>query len=182
MHVNTRKEAIQFLISMVGKPRTELPWLKGRIKLGDCAAGYTYACLGKTTKIIWVHELVERMKENGTWTTTGTPQPGDAVIYDWNKDGSSDHVAMFHSKNKAGQFIAYGANQGSVHEVSKLVTSKGVIVGWGTPFNFSEPTQKAPVTPVEPSLSKEHILAYQIKKGLPQTGILDEATKARMNK
>lgn len=139
MDVRTRKEAIQFLISMVDKPRTELPWLKGRIKLGDCAAGYTYACLGKKTKIIWVHELVERMIANHTWTTKGTPQPGDAVIYDWNKDGSSDHVAMFHSINKAGQFVAYGANQGQVHEVSKLVTGRSVIVGWGTPFTFTNP-------------------------------------------
>jgi len=139
MDVRTRKESIDFLRSFEGKPRTELPWLKGRINLGDCAAGYTFSVLGKKTKIIWVHELVERMKANKTWTKTGTPKPGDAVIYDWNGDGGCDHVAMFHSINRAGQFVAFGANQGKTKQVSKLVTGKGVILGWGTPFNFTDP-------------------------------------------
>lgn len=232
MPIRTRKQAIQYLKSLVNKPRTELPWLKGRPKLYDCAAGYSYAVQGKVTKIVWVHELVDLMKKNKTWTKKGTPKPGDAVIYDWNGDGGCDHVAMFHSVNKAGQFVCYGADQGrpTPGKVTKLVTGKGVILGWGTPWTFTEPVKAEPipasadsepttpaeemplkpehyppVTPLsggapspssgEPPLSggapslpggvvmtKEEILAYQVKKGLPQTGILDEATKARLAK
>lgn len=211
MEVRTRKQALEFLRSFVSKPRTKLPWLKGRQNLGDCAAGYTFSVLGKKTKIVWVHELMDRMKANKTWTKTGIPKPGDAVIYDWNGDGGCDHVAMFHSVNKAGQFIAFGANQGKTKQVSKLVTGKGVILGWGTPFNFPEPTkpeiivsaagvtetkqtemplqpehyapsETPPATPETPQMTKEAILAFQVKKGLIQTGILDDATKARMNK
>jgi hypothetical protein len=186
MEVRTRKEAIQFMMSFVGKPRSEMPWLKARPHLLDCAAGYSYAVLGKKTKIVWVHEIMDRMKENKTWTKKGTPKPGDAVIYDWNNDGSCDHVAMFHSVNKAGQFVCYGADQGKTKLVTKLVTGKGVILGWGTPFNFPDPVKTVPVTPPATAtaveMSKEDILAYQVKKGLPQTGILDEATKERMGK
>ena len=213
MEVRTRKQALEFLRSFENKPRTALPWLKGRPNLYDCAAGYTFAVLGKKTKIVWVHELVDRMKVNKTWTKKGTPKPGDAVIYDWNGDGGCDHVAMFHSVNKAGQFVCYGADQGkpTPGKVTKLVTGKGVILGWGTPFNFPEPVkaepiaaagkdegtpeadmplkpehyapaEQAPATATANEMSKEDILAYQVKKGLPQTGILDEATKARMAK
>lgn len=211
MEVRTRKQSLEFLRSFVGKPRTAMPWLKGRPHLYDCAAGYTFSVLGKKTKIVWVHELVDRMKANKTWTKKGTPKPGDAVIYDWNGDGGCDHVAMFHSVNKAGQFVCFGADQGKGQLVTKLVTGKGVILGWGTPFNFTDPIAKevipaatkdveTPETemPLKPEhyapaetpqatapavgMTKEEILAYQVKKGLPQTGILDDETKARMGK
>jgi hypothetical protein len=108
------------------------------------------------TKIIWVHELVDLMKKNGTWKK-GKPQPGDAVIYDWNGDGGCDHVAMFHSANKAGQWISFGANQGKTKMVSKLLTGKGVILGWGTPFKFAEPVTAEPAIPAAKELVTPHL-------------------------
>ena len=148
----TRKEALATMRSMVGKARKELPWLKKNPKLGDCAAGYSYVANSKMTKYIWVSELVGLMKKNGTWRK-GKPQPGDAVIYDWNGDGGCDHVAMFHSVAKNGLWVAFGANQGKTKQVTKLMTGKGVILGWGTPFKFAEPVAKesvvAPATEVE---------------------------------
>ena len=211
MEVKTRKQALEFLRSFEGKARSTMPWLKGRPHLYDCAAGYTYSVLGKKTKIVWVSELVKRMKENKTWTKTGTPKPGDAVIYDWNGDGGCDHVAMFHSVNKAGQFVCFGADQGKNQLVTKLVTGKGVILGWGTPFNFTDPVKAEPIptatksveTPVDemplkpehyepaetspeptgsPEMTREEILAFQVKKGLLTTGIMDPETKARLAK
>lgn len=206
--MRTRHQAMKIMKSFVGKPRSAYPWLKGRPNLGDCAAGYTRVATGNTNKIIWVSELVALMKKNGTWKK-GSPKMGDAVIYDWNGDGGCDHVAMFHSKTKDGRWMAFGANQGDDNVVTKLVTGKGPILGWGTPFEFELPDPKVtevidadgpetdvtamplrpehygdPVTPLatatSPEMSSADILAFQIKKGLPQTGILDEATKARM--
>ena len=107
--------------------------------------------------------------------------------------------------------MAFGANQGDDNVVTKLVTGKGPILGWGTPFEFELPDPKVtevidpdgpetdvtamplrpehygdPVTPpataTSPEMSSADILAFQKKKGLIQTGILDDATKARMNK
>jgi len=95
----TRAEALATMRSFVGKARSTMPWLKKRPKLYDCAAGYAYCATGKNTKYVWVHEMVDLMKKNGTWKK-GKPQPGDAVIYDWNGDGGCDHVAMFHSVAK----------------------------------------------------------------------------------
>lgn len=208
--MRTRHQAMKIMKSFVGKPRSAYPWLKGRPNLGDCAAGYTRVATGNTNKIIWVSELVALMKKNGTWKK-GQPKMGDAVIYDWNGDGGCDHVAMFHSKTKDGRWMAFGANQGDDNVVTKLVTGKGPILGWGTPFEFELPDPKVtevidadgpetdvtamplrpehygdPVTPpataTSPEMSSADILAFQKKKGLQQTGILDDATKARMNK
>jgi hypothetical protein len=194
---------MKIMKSFLGKPRKDYPWLKGRINLGDCAAGYARVATGKHNKIIWVSELVKLMKKNGTWKK-GKPKMGDAVIYDWNGDGGCDHVAMFHSKTKNGLWVAYGANQGDKNVVTKLMTSSRPILGWGTPFEFAIPEiketevidatgeetaeTKMPLRPEHyetketTQISTDEILAYQIKKGLPQTGILDDATKERMNK
>lgn len=152
----TRREALSLMRSFVGKPRKVLPWLKKRQGLGDCAAGYSYTATGKVQKYIWVSELVGLMKKNGTWKK-GSPQPGDAVIYDWNGDGGCDHVAMFHSKNKAGQWIAFGANQGKTKMVSKLVTGKGVILGWGRPFTFAPEEVAAPLKESEVATSRHEM-------------------------
>ena len=208
--MRTRHQAMKIMKSFVGKPRSAYPWLKGRPNLGDCAAGYARVATGNTNKIIWVSELVRLMQKNGTWKK-GQPKMGDAVIYDWNGDGGCDHVAMFHSKTKDGRWMAFGANQSDANVVTKLITGKGPILGWGTPFEFDVPDPKVtevidgegpetevsemplrpehygdpikpPATPTSPKMSTEDILAYQKKKGLIQTGILDDATKARMNK
>ena len=208
--MRTRHQAMKIMKSFIGKPRTAYPWLKGRLGLGDCAAGYTRVATGNTNKIIWVSELVNLMKKNGTWRK-GSPKMGDAVIYDWNGDGGCDHVAMFHSKTKDGRWLAYGANQGKDNVVTKLVTGQGPILGWGTPFKFEVPVvheketiaddgpetsekdmplrpehygtpETPPATAKSVEMTKEDILAYQVRKGLPQTGVLDAATKARMTK
>lgn len=206
--MRTRHQAMKTMKSFLVKPRSDYPWLKGRINLGDCAAGYARVATGKHSKIIWVSELVNLMKKNGTWKK-GTPKMGDAVIFDWNGDGGCDHVAMFHSKTKDGRWLCYGANQGDSNVVTKLVTNGKAVMGWGTPFEFAVPDKavtevigtdgeetftmplrpehygnpeqpSAPAQKVE--MSKADVLAYQIKKGLPQTGILDDATKERMKK
>lgn len=152
----TRKKAVALMRSFIGKKRSAYPWLKGRPKLGDCAAGYSYCATGKVQKYVWVHELVDLMKKNGTWKK-GSPQPGDAVIYDWNHDGGCDHVAMFHSKNKAGQWISFGANQSKAHVVTKLVTGKGVILGWGRPFTFTPEEVVAPLAENEVATSRHEM-------------------------
>lgn len=136
--MNTRKKSMETMISYENKSRITLPWLKGRQSLRDCAAGYSYTVVGKKTKYIWVHELVNLMIKNKTWTKSGTPKMGDAVIFDWDLNGTRDHVSMFYKKDKLGRFICYGANQGKSGKVTKIVVSKKYIVGWGSPFKFAE--------------------------------------------
>lgn len=146
----TRKQALANMRSFVGKPRKAMPWLKKRPNMYDCAAGYSYCATGKVTKYVWVHEMVDLMKKNGTWKK-GKPQPGDAVIYDWDHSGDGDHVAMFHSIQKDGRWVSFGADQGHPTPglVSKLVTGKGLILGWGTPFPYAEETPATPITTKE---------------------------------
>jgi len=156
--MSTRKEALALMRSFVGKRRNAMPWLKGRPKMYDCAAGYSYCATGKVQKYVWVHEMVNLMKANGTWKV-GHPQPGDAIIYDWNGDGGCDHVAMFHSVDSSGRWVAFGADQGhpSPGLVSKLVTGKGVILGWGTPFHYDPEPEVPPVLPSETTTTRHEM-------------------------
>lgn len=137
--MKTRNEALTLISSYIGKERSELPWLKRRPNMQDCVAGYSYCATGKVTKWVWVHEMVTLMKKNRTWHkgATGTPQKGDAIIYSWKANGTADHVAMFHSINKLGQWVVVGANQKN-RKVTKTFTSKKVILGWGTPIKYLE--------------------------------------------
>jgi hypothetical protein len=66
---------------------------------------------------------------------------------------------MFHSKNKAGQWIAYGADQGHPTPglVTKLVTGKGVILGWGRPFTFAPEEIAAPLIEGEAATSRHEM-------------------------
>lgn len=136
--MNTRKKAMETMISYENKARLVLPWLKGRQHLRDCVAGYSFCVTGKKTKYIWVHEMVTLMIKNKTWTKTVAPKVGDAVIFDWDLNGTRDHVAMFYKKDKLGRFVCYGANQGKSGKVTKIYVNKKYIVGWGSPFKFAE--------------------------------------------
>lgn len=47
--------------------------------------------------------IVNWAQGNGSWTTDpNTLQPGDLVLFDWNGDGTSDHVGIFVSVNGDG--------------------------------------------------------------------------------
>ncbi len=47
--------------------------------------------------------IVEWANGNGSWTTDpNTLQPGDLVLFDWDGDGTSDHVGIFVSVNSDG--------------------------------------------------------------------------------
>ncbi len=48
-------------------------------------------------------EIVNWATGNGSWTTDpNTLQPGDMVLFDWDGDGTSDHVGLFVSVNADG--------------------------------------------------------------------------------
>ena len=121
---------------------------------------------------------------------------GDIVIFDFPGGYETDHVGFI--RKPSGKSVIYtiegntsggAGSQSNGGGVYKRDRSFGVVHSiWRPPYDqpapkTTEPTPETSVTVVETTeLTTEAILAFQIKKGLPQTGILDEATKARMNK
>ena len=97
---------------------------------------------------------------------------------------------MCHSTNKAGQWIAFGANQGKTHQVSKLVTGKGVILGWGRPITVAPEEIAAPLIEGETATSRhemplqpEHyapVVAVKPAAVKPATSIVDVATQNKI--
>lgn len=63
---------VSWCYSMAGRQLPKIGWLKG---FAGCQMGYEY------------------FKAKG-WITTD-PQPGDIVLFDWNKDGRHDHTGIF---------------------------------------------------------------------------------------
>ena len=138
----TREEAIALFKTFLEKPRTKLPWLKKRPHLYDCAAGFSWITgIAPKHNIVWVHELVDLAKKNGTFVAYKkgrVPQRGDAIFYDWKGTHTrTDHVAMV-LKADAHHVVAIGADQGHVREVSYLNTGYSVIMGWGKPNKYED--------------------------------------------
>ncbi len=56
-------------------------------------------------------EIVNWAKGNNSWTTDpNTLQPGDMVLFDWDGDGTADHVGLFASLNSDGTISTIEGN------------------------------------------------------------------------
>jgi LysM repeat protein len=138
--------------SYVGKPRTELPWLKGRIHMLDCAAAVSHI-LG-LPDMIGCSQLKKYLEHKGTWTTKGTPKPGDIVIFDWTgKKTETDHTGIV---IKADAHKVYYVSADSTMPIPGKVSinSNGVgyslVTGWGTPVAYADVAPVAPTKPAAP--------------------------------
>lgn len=154
---------------------------------------------------------IKFFKAKKAWHKVEDSKPGDIAFFDWDHDGSQDHTGIIVKNDpKKKQILTIEGNTSDTSHsnggvVKKTWRNYGVIMGVGRlDWESVKPVVKAPVAPVkpvqttnpvsnpvatvEPSVSltekssKEEILAYQVKKGLPQTGLFDEATKARISK
>ena len=91
--------------------------------MADIIPGYAY-CDG----------MIQIFKQWGRWKNRigYTPQKGDVIFYDWNGDGSSDHVGIV-SDNSFGQLTVIEGNKSDAVGYRKIVTDSSQIIGYGTP-------------------------------------------------
>lgn len=136
----TAQLAITQLESYIHKPRTALPWLKGRQTLLDCAAAVSYI-IGIKPEIISCGVLVDHFKTSKSWYTTGIPQPGDIIIFDWETGKgmgkgniNHDHTGIVKTANA--QMVTY-VSADSTRPTPGLVTDNAVsykwVLGYGRP-------------------------------------------------
>lgn len=135
---------------------------------------------------------IKFFKAKKAWYKTSQAKVGDLAFFDWDGDGSQDHVGIITQvgtgKNAGKLKCIEGNTSNSSHANGGVVQEQwrnaSVIMGVGRPAYPKE--AKTVVKIAKPTtaivMSKDEIVAYQLKKGLPQTGILDDATKARMAK
>ncbi len=95
---------------------------------------YTHA--GKKMNQSSVTEIVRQMKKAKRWKTS-KPLPGDMVIFDWNGDGSGDHIGLVEKVNKDGSVKTIEGNTPHPttrkHGVWEKDREKSVILGYGRP-------------------------------------------------
>ena len=120
------QETLKKLAQYAHKPRKILPWLKGRPYLSDCAAAVSWVLnIQQPAGIISCGELMQYFINRKQWHTTGTPLPGDVVIFDWSgkrkghdhtgivisADNKLVHYTSADSTNPVPGFVTYGQAQ-----------------------------------------------------------------------
>lgn len=124
------QDAINKLAAYAHKPRKSMPWLKNRPHLLDCAAAVSWVLgIQQPAGIISCGDLLNHFKTKNTWHTTGTPQPGDVVIFDWTgKRKGHDHTGIVIAADKK---LVHYVSADSTHPTPGFVT-----VGQAQPYKY----------------------------------------------
>ncbi len=103
----------------------------------DFASWVMHQSGGKMNKAYCPY-LLNELKRNGDWKGRHNPQPGDVVVFDWEGDGTADHVGIVEKVNSDGTINTIEGNAKDVHSgrqgVYRHTRSMSVIVGFGNPY------------------------------------------------
>ncbi|MFG1966048.1 FG-GAP-like repeat-containing protein [Nonomuraea sp. NPDC049028] len=100
-----------------GVPHADVPELEGGVLTG------------------WASSFKDYGTKYGTWHTRGsgyTPQPGDAVVFDWEQNGDIDHVGIVKSVDGSTIYTIEG-NSGDRTKANSHSRSSSDIVGYSAP-------------------------------------------------
>ena len=113
--------------------------------MADIIPGYAY-CDG----------MIQIFKQWGRWRDRidYTPQKGDIIFYDWNGDGSSDHVGIV-SNYAFGTITAIEGNKSDAVGYRQISADSPQIMGYGVP-NYSG-ASGSDYTPSVPNIDTEYI-------------------------
>jgi peptidoglycan hydrolase-like protein with peptidoglycan-binding domain len=95
---------------------------------------YTHA--GDNINYAYVPYYLDHLIQTGKWKGQSNPQPGDTVLFDWNGDGTPDHIGIVKSVNGDGTIQTIEGNSavnGQNEGVWEHTRSMGTILGFGNP-------------------------------------------------
>ena len=124
--------------------------------MADIIPGYAY-CDG----------MIQTFKQWGRWKNRMgyTPKKGDVVFYDWNGDGSSDHVGIV-CDNSFNQLTVIEGNKSDSVAYRKINPMSTQIMGFGVPnydASTGEPSGSNSTTPVY-DIDNEYIRSLPLLK------------------
>ncbi|MBG0828703.1 CHAP domain-containing protein [Planomonospora sp. ID67723] len=108
---------VKYVWKNAGVPHAEVPEGSGGVLTG------------------WASSFRDYGTRHGTWHTRAsgyTPQPGDAVVFDWNNNGEIDHVGMVKSADGSTVHTIEGNSGDRIREKS-YSRGDGDIVGYSAP-------------------------------------------------
>ncbi|MEU9891213.1 FG-GAP-like repeat-containing protein [Sphaerisporangium sp. NPDC051011] len=122
-------------------------------------AGVPYADVPETSGGVltgWVSSFKDYGTMYGTWHTRAsgyTPQPGDALVFDWDQNGVIDHVGIVKSANSSTVYTIEGNSGDRVKENSYSRTNID-IVGYSSPVGAGDVDDPAPRPVVDPQAGR----------------------------
>ena len=114
-------------------------------------------------KTAYCPSAVQWFKNQGQWVT-GNYQPGDVIFFDWNANGTADHIGIVESAS--GNVVT--CIEGNASNAVSRVNRSSNIIGAGRP-NYGTPTTTATKPSVTQSSSKES--GFQIFSASDPTNI-----------
>ncbi|MCG5214684.1 CHAP domain-containing protein [Streptosporangium sp. KLBMP 9127] len=110
-------------------------WKKAGVTYADVAEGGPYGTLTG-----WARSFREYGEAHGTWHSRGsgyTPQPGDAIVFDWD-GGGIDHVGLVTSANSNTVYTIEGNTDGGHTRTHSRSRSSSDIVGYSEPVGATD--------------------------------------------
>ena len=93
--------------------------------------------------------MIQKLQELGVYSATGTPQAGDIVFFDWDRNGTSDHVGIV-TEVADGAYIVIEGNKSDAVGYRTIYPNYPYIKGFGFASRLDEekPTESAPSSTV----------------------------------
>ncbi|QYC41639.1 CHAP domain protein [Nonomuraea coxensis DSM 45129] len=107
-------------------------WKNAGVRHADVAEGNGGVLTG------WASSFKDYGTQNGTWHARSsgyTPQPGDALVFDWDQSGSIDHVGIVRSSDGSRVYTIEG-NSGDAIKYKDYARSDIDIVGYSAPVGI----------------------------------------------
>jgi len=104
---------------------------------------------------VGVPRHVDIFKKKGIWLgKTSSPKAGDIIVFDWDGNGSADHIGIV-EKVENGYITTIEGNYNEVVARRKIPVGWGMIKGFARPKYTKETTSDKPTKPTEKPSNKQ---------------------------
>ena len=114
---------------------------------------------------VGVPRHVDIFKKKGIWLGRTRPQVGDIIVYDWNRDGSGDHIGYVLEVN-GNYIVVIEGNYNEVVAKRTIAYNHNQILGYARPKYAKEVEDKPTEKPSTPSNKQSDLeLACEVLEG-----------------
>ena len=103
--------------------------------------------------------MIQKFQNLGLYSAKGTPSVGDVIFYDWDKNGTSDHVGIV-TEVADGAYVIIEGNKSDCVSYRTIYPTYPYVKGFGfaSRLNEEKPTESAPSSTVGQQMA-DHIIA-----------------------
>ena len=93
--------------------------------------------------------MIQKLQTLGVYSATGTPKAGDIIFYDWDRNGTSDHVCIV-TEVADGAYVIIEGNKSDCVSYRTIYPTYPYVMGFGfaSRLNEEKPTESAPSSTV----------------------------------